>query len=83
MRIHAVVASLRPDYASASRLGKPRVARRIVQALRGKGSAPCGGGDPARFLRRSPVDGRWYDVGDAAAAEKKARKEAEKERDKP
>jgi hypothetical protein len=70
VRYRAIVASLRPDYASASRLGKPRVARRIVQALRGKGSAPCWGGDPARFLRRSPVDGRWYDVGDAAAAEK-------------
>ena len=53
----------KPDYQNAAKITKPRVARRIVYALRHSQSAP-------RFLKRDPTDNMWRDVGDKAASEK-------------
>jgi hypothetical protein len=61
-RFRDVIALHRPDYIRASKMDKPKVARRIVRAIRQ-------GNPPGRFLRRGD-DLKWYDVGDRCAAEK-------------
>lgn len=59
----AVIASHRPDYQNAAKIVKPRVARRIVHAIRHSQTG-------ARFLKRETSDGMWRDVGDKIASEK-------------
>eukprot|EP00980_Cylindrotheca_fusiformis_P017897 scaffold5682_cov140-Cylindrotheca_fusiformis.AAC.8 len=61
-RFRDVIALHRPDYIRATKMDKPKVARRIVRAIRQ-------GNPPGRFLKKSG-DGKWYDVGDRCAAEK-------------
>jgi hypothetical protein len=61
-RFRDVIALHRPDYIRATKMDKPKVARRIVRAIRH-------GNPPGRFLRKGD-DGKWYDVGDRNAAEK-------------
>lgn len=62
-RFRDIISLHRPDYISAIKIDKPKVARRIVQAIRA-------GSPPGRFLKRNARDGLWYDVGDRTAAEK-------------
>lgn len=61
-RFRDIIALHRPDYIRATKMDKPKVARRIVRAIRQ-------GNPPGRFLRKGD-DGKWYDVGDRNAAEK-------------
>lgn len=53
----------KPDYQLAAKIVKPRVARRIVHAIRHSNLG-------ARFLKKDPQTDMWYDVGDKAASEK-------------
>lgn len=62
-RFRDIISLHRPDYISAIKIDKPKVARRIVQAIRA-------GSPPGRFLKKNNYDGLWYDVGDRTAAEK-------------
>jgi len=61
-RFRDIIALHRPDYIRATKMDKPKVARRIVRAIRL-------GSPPGRFLKKAD-DGKWYDVGDRCAAEK-------------
>lgn len=61
-RYRIIVTDHKPDYTHAAKMTKPRVARRIVYALRHANP-------PARFLRKAK-DGMWRDVGDKVASEK-------------
>ncbi|CAJ1942534.1 unnamed protein product [Cylindrotheca closterium] len=61
-RFRDIIALHRPDYIRASKMDKPKVARRIVRAIRL-------GNPPGRFLKKGD-DNKWYDVGDRCAAEK-------------
>mmetsp|Transcript_26511 Transcript_26511/g.40540 ORF Transcript_26511/g.40540 Transcript_26511/m.40540 type:complete len:834 (-) Transcript_26511:99-2600(-) len=58
-----IIANHKSDYVKAAKIIKPRVARRIVYALR-NANPPC------RFLKKKTGDDHWYDVGDKAASEK-------------
>lgn len=58
-----IIANHKSDYVKAAKIIKPRVARRIVHALR-NANPPC------RFLKKKAGDDYWYDVGDKAASEK-------------
>jgi len=51
------------DYQNAAKIVKPRVARRIVHAIRHSNLG-------ARFLRKDPHTNMWQDVGDKIASEK-------------
>ena len=59
----SLIATHKPDYQNAAKIVKPRVARRIIHAIR---HSQLG----ARFLRRDAADGMWKDVGDKIASEK-------------
>lgn len=59
----AIVDMHKPDYQLAAKIIKPRVARRIVHAIRHSNIG-------ARFLKKDPHTDMWYDVGDKAASEK-------------
>jgi len=58
-----VINDHKTDYQHAAKIVKPRVARRIVHAIRH--SNP-----PSRFLKKDATDNLWRDVGDKAASEK-------------
>jgi len=58
-----IVDSHKPDYQNAAKIVKPRVARRIVHAIRHSNLG-------ARFLRKDPTTDMWQDVGDKIASEK-------------
>jgi len=62
-RFRDIVVLHKDDYMKAIKIVKPRVARKIVRAIRT-------GSPPGRFLKKSSVDHKWYDVGDRNAAEK-------------
>ncbi len=62
-RYRQIVNDHKLDYIHAAKMTKPRVARRIVHALRHANN-------PARFLRKSSKGGFWHDVGDKVASEK-------------
>jgi len=62
-RFRDIVVLHKDDYMKAIKIVKPRVARKIVKAIRT-------GNPPGRFLKKSSKDNKWYDVGDRNAAEK-------------
>jgi len=62
-RFRDIVVLHKDDYMKAIKVVKPRVARKIVKAIRT-------GSPPGRFLKKSSEDNKWYDVGDRNAAEK-------------
>lgn len=62
-RFRDIVSLHKDEYAEASKVSKPLVARKIVKAIRNANP-------PGRFLMRNVYDSKWYDVGDRRAAEK-------------
>jgi hypothetical protein len=62
-RFRDIVSLHKDEYAEASKVSKPIVARKIVKAIRNANP-------PGRFLMRNVYDSKWYDVGDRRAAEK-------------
>jgi hypothetical protein len=64
----------KPDYHLAAKIIKPRVARRIVHAIRNSSIG-------ARFLKKDAHTDMWYDVGDKAASEKTSQALREKSPD--
>ena len=69
-----MVAAHKDDYMNAVKVVKPRVARKIVKAVRI-------GTPPGRFLKKNKVDNKWYDVGDRHASEKTSQALREKSQD--
>ena len=55
-RFRDIVVLHKDDYMKAIKIVKPRVARKIVKAIRT-------GNPPGRFLKKSSKDNKWYDVG--------------------
>jgi len=72
-RFRDLVILHKKDYTNAIKVVKPRVARKIVKAIRNANP-------PGRFLKRYP-DGMWRDVGDRHATEKASQALREKSQD--
>lgn len=61
IRYRQLVKICQPAYVAAKRREKPKIAQRIVRAVRLLGG---------RFLKKTPEDNKWKDVGNAKAREK-------------